>query len=32
VVSEREPSARHWIITAYMARTLAREGIEWERA
>jgi hypothetical protein len=31
VVSEREPSARHWIITAYMARTLAREGIEWER-
>ena len=31
VVSEREPSARHWIITAYMARKLAREGIEWER-
>jgi hypothetical protein len=32
VVSERTPSARHWIITAYMARKLAQEEIEWERA
>jgi hypothetical protein len=32
VVSERKPSARHWIITPYMARKLAQEEIEWERA
>jgi hypothetical protein len=31
VVSEREPHARHWIITAYMARKLAPGDMEWER-
>jgi hypothetical protein len=32
VVSEREPSERHWIITAYIARKLAQGETEWERA
>jgi hypothetical protein len=31
VVSEREPSERHWIITAYIARKLAPGETEWER-
>lgn len=31
VVSEREPRARHWIITAYMARKLVQGDMEWER-
>jgi hypothetical protein len=31
VVSEREPSERHWIITAYIARQLAQGETEWER-
>jgi hypothetical protein len=31
VVSEREPSERHWIITAYIARRLAQGETEWER-
>jgi hypothetical protein len=31
VVSEREPSARPWIITAYIARKLAQGETEWER-
>jgi len=31
VVSEREPSARHWIITAYIARKLAQGETEWQR-
>jgi hypothetical protein len=31
VVSERGPIARHWIITAYMARKLAGGEIEWKR-
>jgi hypothetical protein len=31
VVSKREPHARHWIITAYMARKLAQGDMEWER-
>jgi hypothetical protein len=32
VVSEPAPSERHWIITAYIARKLAKGGdIEWER-
>ena len=32
VVSHPAPSARHWIITAYIARKLAKGGdIEWER-
>jgi hypothetical protein len=31
VVSEREPSERHWIITAYSARQLAQGETAWER-
>jgi hypothetical protein len=32
VVSELRPSSRHWIITAYMARTLAEGEVEWTRS
>ena len=32
VVSELDPSARHWIITAYMARRLAEGEVEWKRS
>ena len=32
VVSDPAPGERHWVITAYMARKLARGGnVEWER-
>lgn len=31
VVSEVEPSERHWIITAYIARRLAEGEVEWIR-
>jgi hypothetical protein len=31
VVSESAPSGRHWIITAYIARKLAKGEIEWKR-
>lgn len=31
VVSELDPAQRHWIITAYLARTLAEGAIEWKR-
>ena len=31
VVSDRGPSERHWVITAYMARTLAQGDVEWKR-
>jgi hypothetical protein len=31
VVSERDPSERHWIITAYIARALAEGETEWKR-
>jgi hypothetical protein len=31
VVSESVPGARHWIITAYIARRLAQGEIEWKR-
>lgn len=32
VVSNSTPTERHWIVTAYMARRLARGGnIEWKR-
>ena len=31
VVSELDPTERHWIITAYMARKLAEGEIEWKR-
>jgi hypothetical protein len=32
VVSNPPPAAHHWIITAYIARKLAKGGdIEWER-
>jgi len=32
VVSELDPSERHWIITAYMARRLAEGDAEWKRS
>ncbi len=32
VVSEADPSARHWVITAYMARKLAEGEVEWRRS
>jgi len=32
VVSEAEPSPRHWVITAYKARRLSGGEIEWERS
>ncbi len=33
VVSDAEPLERHWIITAYIARKLAKgREIEWERS
>ena len=31
VVSDRGPTRRHWIITAYAARRLAGGGLEWRR-
>ncbi|MBI4468885.1 MAG: hypothetical protein HY650_06130 [Acidobacteria bacterium] len=31
VVSELDPTERHWIITAYMARKLAEGDVEWKR-
>jgi hypothetical protein len=31
VMSERDPSERHWIITAYLARTVEKGEIEWKR-
>jgi len=31
VVSEFDPTARHWIITAYMARKLTDGENEWKR-
>jgi hypothetical protein len=31
VVSELNPTERHWIITAYMARRLAEGEVEWQR-
>ena len=32
VVSDIAPAERHWIITAYIARKLAKGGdVEWER-
>ena len=32
VVSEPDPSSRHWIITAYIARKLAEGEVEWRRS
>jgi hypothetical protein len=32
VISEAEPSPRHWVITAYQARKLSGGEIEWERS
>lgn len=32
VMSEGGRSARHWVVTAYMARRLAGGGIEWQRS
>ena len=31
VVVITEPTGRHWIVTAYMARKLAAGEIEWNR-
>jgi hypothetical protein len=31
VVSEGGATARHWIITAYIARTLGEGVVEWQR-
>ena len=31
VTSDPPPHARHWIVTAYMARRLAEGEIEWAR-
>jgi len=31
IVSELGPSERHWIITAYIARTLAEGAVAWRR-
>ncbi len=31
VVSEPAPTERHWIITAYIARRLAKGEIEWNK-
>ena len=31
VVSESAPGSRHWVITAYIARKLAKGDIEWKR-
>ncbi|MFQ5739277.1 MAG: hypothetical protein ACE5JX_09700 [Acidobacteriota bacterium] len=32
LVSEQEPSERHWIITAYIATKLADGEVEWKRS
>lgn len=32
VVSELDPSERHWIITAYLARKLVEGEVEWRRS
>jgi len=32
VVSRDATPARHWIVTAYLARKLAEGGVEWERS
>ncbi len=31
VVSENDPSERHWVITAYIARRLVTGEVEWKR-
>jgi len=31
IVGESAPSGRHWVITAYIARKLAKGEIEWKR-
>jgi hypothetical protein len=31
IMSEADPSNRHWIITAYLARRLGEGEIEWKR-
>ena len=31
VVSELDPTERHWIITAYITRRLAEGEVEWRR-
>jgi hypothetical protein len=32
IVSDAGPPARHWVITAYMARKLAEGRIEWQKS
>ena len=31
VVSDAPPNSRHWIITAYLARSLTGGTVEWQR-
>jgi len=31
VVSESAPKERHWIITAYVTRRVAKGGVEWTK-
>jgi len=31
VVSDRDPSQRHWVVTAYLSRRLSGGQIEWIR-
>jgi len=31
VVSEAKTSNRHWVITAYLTKTLAKGEVEWKR-
>jgi hypothetical protein len=32
VVTQAAPAARHWIVTAYLARRLAEGEVEWKRS
>jgi hypothetical protein len=32
VVGEGGTTARHWIVTAYIARTLGEGEVEWQRS
>ena len=31
VISDPEPPKRHWVVTAYIARSLVQGEIEWKR-
>ena len=32
VITEKNPTSRHWIVTAYIARKLAGGNVEWKRS